>query len=123
MTVRELHLVELVAPDGSPVGATTVVAAHTAPGSLHRAFSVLLFDPAGRTLLQQRSAAKTRFPLRWANSCCGHPAPGQPVATAARIRLADELGVSDVDLTDAGVYVYRAVDPATDRADTSTTTC
>jgi len=107
----------LVSPDGSPVGATTVVAAHTAPGSLHRAFSVLLFDPGGRTLLQQRSAAKTRFPLRWANSCCGHPAPGEPVAVAARRRLADELGVGDVDLVDAGVYVYRAVDPATDRVE------
>ena len=33
--------------------------------------------PAGRILLQQRAAVKTRFPLRWANACCGHPAPGR----------------------------------------------
>ncbi len=37
---REKHLVELVDDAGRPVGATTVEEAHTAPGRLHRAFSV-----------------------------------------------------------------------------------
>ncbi len=69
--------------DGLAVGSATVDEAHTAPGRLHRAFSVLLFDGDGRTLLQQRAAGKTRFPLRWANSCCGHPAPGMGVLAAA----------------------------------------
>ena len=90
-----------------------MLAAHTAPGQLHRAFSVLLFDPDGRTLLQQRAAAKTRFPLRWANACCGHPAPGAPVVTAAATRLAEELGVSGITLTEVGRYTYQAADPAT----------
>jgi isopentenyl-diphosphate delta-isomerase len=117
MTPRELHMVELVSPAGSPVGTSTVLEAHTAPGVLHRAFSVLLFDPAGRTLLQQRSASKTRFPLCWANSCCGHPAPGEPVTVAANRRLGDELGVRGVSLVDAGVYLYRAVDPSTGRVE------
>ena len=48
----------------------------------------------GRTLLQQRAAAKTRFPLRWANACCGHPAPGEAVTVAAARRLGEELGVT-----------------------------
>jgi isopentenyl-diphosphate delta-isomerase len=78
---------------------------------------VLLLDPAGRLLLQQRSAEKTRFPLRWANACCGHPAPGRPLADAAGDRLAEELGVRDVALTEAGVYVYRAGDPASGRVE------
>jgi isopentenyl-diphosphate delta-isomerase len=114
---REHDLVELVSPDGRPTGLTTVLEAHTAPGQLHRAFSVLLFDPAGRTLLQQRAAAKTRFPLRWANACCGHPAPGTPVATAAAARLAEELGLSGIALTEVGRYTYRAADPATGRVE------
>jgi isopentenyl-diphosphate delta-isomerase len=114
---RESDLVELVDEAGTPVGSTTVTAAHTAPGQLHRAFSVLLFDPAGRTLLQQRAAVKTRFPLRWANACCGHPAPGTPVVEAATRRLVEELGVTGVALVDVGVFTYRAADEATGRVE------
>jgi isopentenyl-diphosphate delta-isomerase len=114
---RELSLVELVDASGRAVGAATVADAHEAPGWLHRAFSVLLVDDEGRTLLQQRAAAKTRFPLRWANSCCGHPAPGESVTSAASRRLGEELGVRDVALTEVGVYTYHADDPATGRVE------
>ena len=117
MTARESHLVELVDVSGSPVGSSTVLDAHRSPGSLHRAFSVFLRDPDGRVLLQQRAAVKTRFPLRWANTCCGHPAPGEDVAAAAGRRLAEELGIEGVSLTPVGVYTYRAVDPASSRVE------
>ncbi|MFI7547269.1 isopentenyl-diphosphate Delta-isomerase [Actinoplanes sp. NPDC049599] len=112
-TSREAHLVELVDTDGTPAGAATVGDAHRAPGQLHRAFSVFLRDPAGRVLLQQRAAVKTRFPLRWANTCCGHPLPGETPAAAANRRLVEEIGVGDVELTEAGVYSYYAEDPTT----------
>lgn len=116
-TGREQHLVELVDVDGRARGRATVDAAHREPGLLHRAFSVQLVDPAGRLLLQQRAAVKTRFPLRWANACCGHPAPGQtPVAAAAR-RLVEELGITGIELRPIGVYLYRAGDPATGRVE------
>jgi isopentenyl-diphosphate delta-isomerase len=114
---RESDLVELVDESGVAVGSATVAAAHTAPGQLHRAFSVLLFDQAGRTLLQQRAAVKTRFPLRWANSACGHPPPGTTVVAAAAQRLAEELGVTGVELVDVGVHTYRAADEVTGRVE------
>jgi isopentenyl-diphosphate delta-isomerase len=114
---REAHLVELVADDGTPVGQSTVDAAHRAPGQLHRAFSVLLVDGDGRLLLQQRAAGKTRFALRWANTCCGHPKPGEPVVASASRRLVEELGIASVSLTEVGVYVYRASDPASGRVE------
>lgn len=117
MTAREAHLVELVDDTGHALGEATVAAAHQPPGRLHRAFSVLLVDPAGRVLLQQRAAAKTRFPLRWANACCGHPAPGESLVEAANRRLGEELGTGPVDLTEVGVYVYYAEDPATGRVE------
>lgn len=117
MTVdREQLLVELVDRGGRPLGTCPVRQAHTVPGRLHRAFSVLLYDHAGRVLLQQRAAAKTRFALRWSNTCCGHPAPGQDVTAAARTRLAEELGITGpgiTPLTEAGVLRYRAEDAAT----------
>jgi isopentenyl-diphosphate delta-isomerase len=128
---RERHLVELVSPEGASVGSATVAEAHSSPGLLHRAFSVVLLDDNGQTLLQRRAAGKTRFPLRWANACCGHPSPGEPVARAAWRRLSEELGVgtlSDVgdagdggrcgfELAEVGVYVYRAEDPMTGRVE------
>jgi isopentenyl-diphosphate delta-isomerase len=117
VTSRESHLVELVDDAGRAVGETTVSAAHQPPGQLHRAFSVVLVDPDGRVLLQRRAAAKTRFPLRWANSCCGHPTPGQSPVDAANRRLREELGADPVELTELGVYVYYAEDPVTGRVE------
>jgi len=110
---RESQMVELVDELGVPSGQSTVEDAHRAPGMLHRAFSVLLLDFDGRLLLQRRAAAKTRFPLRWANACCGHPAPGSPVAEAAARRLTEELSVAGIALAELGVYAYHAADPAT----------
>ncbi|MEH1164684.1 isopentenyl-diphosphate Delta-isomerase [Micromonospora sp. CPCC 205539] len=117
MSSREDHLVELVDDAGQAHGATTVATAHQPPGQLHRAFSVLLVDPDGQVLLQRRAAVKTRFPLRWANSCCGHPQPGESLAEAANRRLHEELGAGPVELTELGVYVYYAEDPATGRVE------
>ena len=68
---------------------------------LHRAFSVFLFSPDGRLLLQKRSAEKITFPSYWANTCCSHPLydlPGEQngadgVIIAARRKLEQELGI------------------------------
>jgi isopentenyl-diphosphate delta-isomerase len=114
---RESHLVELVDTDGSAIGSTTVDEAHRSPGQLHRAFSVFLLDPAGRVLLQQRAAMKTRFPMRWANACCGHPEPGRSLTDAATRRLVEEMGVGGLALVEVGVYSYYAEDPATGRVE------
>ena len=115
--MSELDLVELVSPDGVAIGSSTVADAHTADGLLHRAFSVLLFDGPERTLLQRRAKSKTRFPLKWANACCGHPVPGEPVIDAATRRLFEELGVREVDLVEVGVYPYHAEDRSTGRVE------
>lgn len=117
MSDREAHLVELVSEDGSAVGSATVTAAHAGDGQLHRAFSVLIVDGDGRFLLQRRAAAKTRFAGRWGNACCGHPAPGEDLSTAAERRLWEELGLRSAPLTPVGVHLYRAGDPTTGRVE------
>lgn len=61
-------------------------------GLLHRAFSIFLVDDRGRLLLQRRSRAKYHSAGLWANSCCGHPRPGEATLQAARRRLREELG-------------------------------
>ena len=114
---REHHLVEVVDQMGEAVGVQTVCEAHQPPGQLHRAFSVILTDHRGRILLQRRSARKTRFASRWANACCGHPTPGQDVAAAAHVRLLEEIGLGPIALTEAGIYVYCASDPLSNRVE------
>lgn len=76
-------------------------------GDLHRAFSIFLFNEAGETLLQRRAEVKYHSRGLWANTCCGHPRPGESVALAARRRLNEELGI-DAELTFAFTSRYRA---------------
>ena len=61
-------------------------------GSLHRAFSVIIWDDADRMLLQQRSSGKYHSGGLWTNACCGHPRPGEACDAAARRRLQQEMG-------------------------------
>ena len=65
-----------------------------AEGMLHRAFSIFLVDDCGRLLLQRRSRSKYHSPGLWANSCCGHPRPGESTRNAAHRRLSEELGAT-----------------------------
>ncbi len=75
------------------IGTEEKLAAHTA-GVLHRAFSVFVFDGAGKVLLQRRARTKYHSAGRWANTCCGHPRPGEAVPAAAARRLVEEMGFS-----------------------------
>jgi isopentenyl-diphosphate delta-isomerase len=98
--------------DGTPVGTADVLEVHQGSGILHKAFSIFVFRNAGsELLLQRRSRHKKLFSLRWANTCCSHPAPAAgSLAETAERRLREELGFS-VPLHAVGSFVYRATDP------------
>jgi isopentenyl-diphosphate Delta-isomerase len=83
----------LVSEGNRATGSKGKTAVHRA-GLLHRAFSIFLVDERGRLVLQQRSRKKYHSGGLWANSCCGHPRPGERTIAAARRRLNEELGVS-----------------------------
>jgi isopentenyl-diphosphate delta-isomerase len=76
-------------------------------GLLHRAFSIFLFGPDGRVLLQQRAHTKYHSPGLWSNACCSHVRPGEPLGNAAVRRLREELGMSCV-LEERFAFTYRA---------------
>jgi isopentenyl-diphosphate delta-isomerase len=91
------------------IGHAEKLEAHRGGGRLHRAFSIVLFDGAGRMLLQRRAASKYHFGGLWTNACCGHPRRGEEVAAAARRRLREELGV-EAELREAFSFCYTASD-------------
>jgi isopentenyl-diphosphate delta-isomerase len=89
---------------------------HKGDGVLHRAFSVFLLDPAGRILLQRRSALKPLWPGFWSNSCCSHPRWEESLEDAVDRRLVEELGVrTDVDLLHSFIYHARFGDIGSER--------
>jgi isopentenyl-diphosphate Delta-isomerase len=75
------------------VGHMSKAECHQGRGTLHRAFSLLIFNPAGELLLQQRSASKRLWPLYWSNSCCSHPRRAESMESATKRRLREELGL------------------------------
>ena len=100
------ELVTLVDGDDHALGTMEKLQAHV-EGRLHRAFSVFVFDGAGRLLLQRRSRSKYHSPGLWSNTCCGHPRPAEPVEVAATRRLHEEMGFRTL-LRPLFRFVYRA---------------
>jgi isopentenyl-diphosphate delta-isomerase len=96
----------LVDAQDREVGVGEKLQVHLA-GALHRAFSVFIFDPAGRLLMQKRAAGKYHSAGLWSNTACGHPRPGEVTAEAARRRLREEMGF-DCELRAAFEFLYRA---------------
>lgn len=96
----------LVDRDDRPLGTAPKLEAHQR-GDLHRAFSVLIHDGDGRTLLQRRNRAKYHSGGLWTNACCGHPRPGEDTVAAASRRLFEEMGFS-CDLVSLRSLIYRA---------------
>ena len=84
----------LVDSDDREIGFLAKADAHRGRGTLHRAFSLFVFNPAGELLLQQRAEGKRLWPGYWSNTCCSHPRCGEKMDNAVRRRLQEELGMS-----------------------------
>ncbi|MBI4181573.1 MAG: NUDIX domain-containing protein [Candidatus Aenigmarchaeota archaeon] len=63
-------------------------------GLIHRAVHILIFNPRGELLLQERSQATGTFPGRLTSSASGHVAAGETYEEASRRELLEELGIA-----------------------------
>ena len=95
----------LVNEQDDQIGTAEKMEAHRS-GALHRAFSVFVFHPDGRLLMQRRADGKYHSAGLWSNSACGHPRPGEDTGAAARRRLREELGL-DLALDEVFSFTYR----------------
>ena len=77
-------------------------------GTLHRAFSIFIFNAKGEMLLQQRAATKYHNGGLWTNACCSHPLPGEITLTAANRRLQEEMGFTTT-LEKAFDFTYKTL--------------
>lgn len=84
----------LVDDNDREIGSMQKAACHEGAGTLHRAFSVFVFNDQNELLLQQRSESKPLWPLYWSNTCCSHPRLGETMDIAVERRLEQELGFS-----------------------------
>lgn len=88
------------------IGVEEKIAAHL-NGTLHRAFSVFVFNAVGQLLLQKRTSTKYHSKGLWSNTCCGHPRPGESIEGASRRRLREEMGI-DCEVQKVFEFIYHA---------------
>ena len=93
------ELFDIVSDDDEVIGQAPRRLCHGNPALIHRAVHVLVFNPAGDLLLQQRSPHKDIQPGKWDTSVGGHLAVGETYLSAARREMAEELGLSGLPLT------------------------
>jgi isopentenyl-diphosphate Delta-isomerase len=98
--------VVLVNERDEEIGSMEKLEAHR-KGVLHRAFSIFLFDGAGRLLMQRRAAEKYHSGGLWTNTCCSHPRQGETLEQAAQRRLQEEMGL-EAPLEHRFSFIYRA---------------
>ncbi len=94
LTAADADQLILVDETDREIGHLNKAACHAGAGTLHRAFSLFIFNDDDQLLLQQRGAGKQLWPLYWSNSCCSHPRYGESMSSAIHRRLMEELGLS-----------------------------
>ncbi len=88
------ELFDLVDRDDLVIGQVRRGDAHRNPALIHRSVQVMIFDSAGRVLLQRRSQAKDLFPGYYCASASGHVASGEDYPETAIREVEEELGVT-----------------------------
>jgi len=101
--VEPIEIFDIVNAEDQVIGQAPRTRCHGNPSLIHRVAHVLVFDEAGRLLLQKRSATKDVQPGKWDTSVGGHLDPGEDYLSAAVREMQEELGISETPLT----FLYR----------------
>lgn len=88
------ELFDLVDREDRVIGIVRRGEAHGNPALIHRSVQVLVFNAAGKLLLQRRSQRKDLFPGYYCASASGHVDRGEEYASAALREAYEELGIT-----------------------------
>ncbi|PCJ80242.1 MAG: isopentenyl-diphosphate delta-isomerase [Bacteroidetes bacterium] len=97
----------LVDSTDKEVGTMDKMEAHRNGGTLHRAFSIFIFNSKGEMLLQKRALSKYHSGGLLTNTCCSHPRPREDVSQACKRRLMEEMGMQ-CELEEIFCFEYKA---------------
>lgn len=75
-------------------------------GTLHRAFSILIFNKEDKLLIQKRASNKYHSGGLWTNTCCSHQREGEILNDSIHRRLIEELGF-DTELKEIFKFSYK----------------
>lgn len=101
--IEEIAVVDF---DDNIIGYDEKIKVHK-EGTLHRAFSVLIFNDKNEMLLQRRALEKYHSPGEWTNACCSHQREGETIKQAAIRRVKEELGIDCPELEEKFVFHYK----------------
>lgn len=89
--------IQIVDDNDEPIGGASMAEAYQ-KGLKHRVVIIFVEDEGGRILLQKRSPNVAVYANCWDVSAAGHVDEGEDYLTAAKRELAEELGLSQVEL-------------------------
>lgn len=98
--------VVLVDKKDAEIGKMEKMEAHVT-GTLHRAFSVFIFNSKGEMMIHRRALSKYHSPGLWTNACCSHPRQGEITIDAAHRRMVEEMGF-DCDIKEVFSFLYKS---------------
>lgn len=100
---------EIVNEQGGVIGLAPRSVIHGNPSLIHRVVHVLVFNRAGKLLLQKRSMNKDVAPGRWDTSVGGHVSAGEDLSLSAKREMEEELGIAGHEVE--YLYSYKHTNP------------
>lgn len=104
------EILQVVDENDQPIGGATRKELKT-NGLRYRIVRILVEDSDGNIVVQKRVSTKDTYPNCWDNSAAGHVDEGEDYLEAAKRELAEEIGLTDVDLMEVGYYYSETVTP------------
>jgi isopentenyldiphosphate isomerase len=97
------ELIQIVDDSDQPLRGASVSEAHK-HGLRHRVVHALVWDMQGRLLVQRRHPDLRIYPNHWGTSAAGYAFENERYDVAVMRKLAEELGLANLELKDIGTY-------------------